>query len=301
MLRNFFCLLFFLPLLLTGCHSKTTIANNVPEREANEIVVLLASRGIIVQKTPTPAATTGGGAPKEQTWDISVPASQITDAISILNQAGLPRLKGTNLLDLFGSQGLVPSDLQDRIRYQEGLSEQLANTIRKMDGIMDADVQITLPSAEEPSKTLTASVYVKHRGVLDNPNSIIVTKIKRLVSSSLPGLTIDNVTVVLDRALYADITYPPSKENACEGKEYLSIWGVSIARDSLWAFRLIFYFFILLFFVFLALLAWMFWKFYPVLEAEGGFKILLNPTQIVPKRKGESAPQSEVITGEGEL
>jgi type III secretion protein J len=300
MLRNFFYLVLVLPLLLTGCHTNTTIANNVPEREANEIVVLLASRGIAVEKTPTPAATTGGAAPKEQTWDISVPASQITDAIAVLNQAGLPRLKGTSLLDLFGSQGLVPSDLQDRIRYQEGLSEQLANTIRKMDGVMDADVQITLPSADEPNKTLTASVYVKHRGVLDNPNSIIVTKIKRLVSSSLPGLTIDNVTVILDRALYADITYPPNKDGGCAGKEYASIWGVHVSRDSLGLFRAIFYSFIILLFIFLALLMWMFWKFYPVLEAEGGFKALLNQKQILP-RKGVSVPENENTTGEGEL
>jgi len=88
--------------------------------------------------------------------------------------------------------------MQDRIRFQEGLSQQLANTIRMMDGIVDASVQITFPQGddEEHRPPLTASVLVKHRGILDNPNSLVVTKIRRLVASSLPGLEVENVTVI---------------------------------------------------------------------------------------------------------
>lgn len=139
--RKFLFLIFITPLVFTSCQTQSTIVNSIPEREANEIVVLLNSKGIQAQKTAAPAAAIGGGT-GEKMWDITVPASQITDSLAILNQAGLPRLKGTSLLQLFGSQGLVPSDMQDRIRYQEGLSEQLATTIRKMDGIIDANVQI---------------------------------------------------------------------------------------------------------------------------------------------------------------
>lgn len=276
MTRTLLPLFLFSLFFIAGCQTNSIIVDNVTDRDANEIVVLLNSKGIKAQKIAAPRPTTGGAATSALLWNISVPASQLTDSIGILNQAGLPRLKGTTLLDLFGTSGLVPSDLQDRIRYQEGLSEQLATTIRKMEGIIDADVQITFPQPDQEQQVpLTASVYVKHRGVLDNPNSLLVTKIKRLVSSSLPGLAIDNVTVVTDRAMYTDLM--PKGDCPGEVKNYVSIWGVTVAKESAWLFRLIFYTFLILLFLMLAALVWLLWKCYPLIEREGGPRTLLEP------------------------
>ncbi len=262
--------------IFSSCSSRNTIANSVPEREANEIVVLLNSKGIQAEKVAAPVSTTAGAA-AEVVWDITVPGDQITDSLAILNQAGLPRIKGTTLLDLFGSQGLVPSDMQDKIRYQEGLSEQLATTIRKMDGIIDANVQITFPQEGETGKEMTASVYVKHRGILDNPNSLAITKIKRLVAASLPGLTPENVAVISDRALYSDITLQTPSELGQE-REYASIWGVAVAKDSAPRFRLIFYIFIIILFILAAIVAWLVWKLFPTIEKRG-IRTLYTPEQ----------------------
>lgn len=287
MRRNslFLVLSFF---LLFGCRSQTFIINSIPERDANEIIVLLASKGIPATKS---AAVSGvGGGTGDQKWDVGVPAAQVAEALSILNQAGLPRVKGTSLLDLFGTQGLVPSDMQDKIRYQEGLSEQLASTIRKMDGIIDANVQITFPQEEAEQQVLTASVYVKHRGILDNPNSLTITKIKRLVSSAIPNLTPENVSVVTDRALYADISLEPIQAIA-EEPYFVSIWSIIVAKQSSWRFRLIFYTFLLLFFVLASALSWLAWKFWLVLE-KAGWKTLLLPEQYtiegLTKKEGET-------------
>ncbi len=268
--------LLLLPLLLLfGCEGRSVVVYNVTEREANEIVVLLTSKGVLAAKTPV-AASTVGGAAKEQMWDISVPPESMTLAIAALNQAGLPRVKETTLLDLFGQQGLVPSDLQDRIRYQEGLSDQLANTIRKMDGIIDADVQISFSHTEEAPKELTASVYVKHRGVLDNPNSPLIIKIKRLVASSIPDLKIDNVTVVADRAIYAEIVYPPPGGEGTSTEEYVRVWGVQVAKKSVPLFRTLFYLFLILLFLALASLGWLLWKLFPLIEKRGGLRALFS-------------------------
>lgn len=284
-----------LMLCLISCSSKSVIVNSVPERDANEIVVLLNSKGILAEKVSSPVSTVGG-TNAEKMWDISVPGDQITDALAVLNQSGLPRVKGTSLLDLFGAQGLVPSDVQDKIRYQEGLSEQLAGTIRKMDGIIDANVQITFPTEELPSKGITASVYVKHRGILDNPNSLAITKIKRLVSSAIPGLTPDNVSVVTDRALFADISLQTPQQLEDE-RQFVSIWSVVVAKDSAPRFRLIFYAFIILLFILTCLLGWIIWKFLPLIQRKGGFRFLLNPEQY----KGGSLPlEEEESTKEGE-
>ena len=293
-MRPFFLFVFASLLFLTGCQTATTIVNDVSERDANEIIVLLAGHGIHAAKTAAPKPTTGAAA-AELRWDITVPSADITRSISVLNQAGFPRSKGTTLLDLFGTSGLVPSDLQDKIRYQEGLSEQLATTIRKMDGIIDANVQITFPQNDENNNIrLTASVYIKHRGILDNPNSLLVTKIKRLVSSSLPGLTIDNVTVVADRALYTDLT-----GNGCEeAQNFVSIWGIKVAQESSALFRVIFYLFLILLFVFVALSVWLLWKFSALLTAKG-YRSLLDPHPYVVETP--VLPVSPPPSNEGDL
>ena len=207
----------------------------------------------------------------------------------------MPRVKTTNLLDLFGSTGLVPSDLQDKIRYQEGLSEQLAGTIRKMEGVVDASVQITFAQEGAEPAPLTASVYIKHRGVLDNPNSVLVTKIKRLVSSAVPGLTIDNVTVVTDRATLSEISLEPSGFTA-EEKNVVSIWGITVAKSSAPAFRTIFYLFLIFLFIFLCLSIWLLWKFYPLIERLGP-RALITGEQFVPTQFA-AAPGAEAAAAE---
>lgn len=285
------CLLCLL-CVVAACSSQTIIVNSVSEREANELVVLLNSKGIKAVKVPSPVSTVGGGG-GEKMWDITVPPQNITESLAVLNQAGLPRTRGTTLLDLFGKSGLVPSDLQDRIRYQEGLSEQLANTIRKMDGIIDADVQFTMPSTESTTpETLTASVYVKHRGILDNPNCLLMTKIKRLVACAIPGLAQDNVCVIADRAMLSDITLPSMQEATCE-KDFLSIWGITVTKDSAPLFRFIFYLFLILLFLCLACIGWLLWKFYPLLEQYGGFKSLFRLKPLKLEEKIEIPPENK--------
>jgi len=276
--------------LMFGCSRNTTILTNVTERDANEIVVLLNAHNIAAEKVAAPTSAVGG-ATKEKMWNITAPPSQMTEALSILNQAGLPRVKGSSLLDLFGSQGLVPSDMQDRIRYQEGLSEQLANTIRMMDGIVDATVQITLPQTDDEHVPLTASVYIKHRGVLDNPNSLLVNKIKRLVSSAIPGLTIENVSVVTDRVRYTDLSFTGS--GSAQELGMVQIWGLLIARESVGSFRAIFYTFLFVILIALVIVAWLIWKLLPILQQQG-FKSLfsLEPFHKKPTVK-ETKPEEE--------
>jgi type III secretion protein J len=278
MARSIFLTLIWLVFTVVSCTTNTTIVYNIPEREANEMVVLLNSKNIPAVKITAAAPTTGGGGTAEQMWNIAVPGSQITEALAVLNHAGLPRLKGTTLLDLFGTQGLVPSDIQDKIRFQEGLSEQLATTIRKMDGIIDANVQITFPSEQLPAQKITASIYVKHRGILDNPNSLAIIKIKRLVSSAVPGLTTENVSVITDRALTSDIT-PQTVQQLEEERQYVSVWSVAVAKDSVNRFRLIFYTFIIIIFLLACALAWLIWKFLPLIQRKGGFVFLLHSEQ----------------------
>lgn len=298
--------LFFLAFsfLLTSCESQKTIVNGLDEREANEILVYLASRGLSANKIQSTGGSPGGGT-KIVLWDISVNEKDATEAMALLNQAGLPRKRSQNLLSIFSNVGLVPSERQDKIRYEAGLAEQIASVIRKIDGVLDAEVQISFPEEDplNPGKTkgkIVASVYVKHNGVLDDPNSHLITKIKRLVAASITGLDYNDVTVISDRARGSEVSnaFIPSDN---EEKSYVSIWTVVLAKESVTRFRILFFTFSFLILVMALALIWLTWKIYPLLKTHGGFKELfhLQPLKTGPEaEKKEEEPKEKVETQE---
>jgi type III secretion protein J len=261
--------------LLVGCASQETIAHGLDEREANEILVFLEGRGINAVKVQGAAEGAGGGGAVK--WDIQVSEAKRSEAMSILSQAGLPRRQGQNLLDLFKESGLVPSEIQQQIRYQSGLAEQIASIIRKMDGVIDAEVQLSFPKEDVLNPTakkgqVTASVYVKHTGVLSDPNSHLISSIKWLVAGAVPELNFDNVTVVPDLARYRDapVTGGRDDEGLRSGdKPLVSVWTIILAKESVTRFRIIFFSFFVTILVLLTLFLLLLWKVLPILHAAG--------------------------------
>ena len=265
-----FLSLLLLSLLLASCESHQAIVAGIDEREANEIIVYLASKGIAAQKVALPVSETAAAGAIAM-YNITVDANRSVDAMAILNRVGLPRRMGTNLLELFAKSGMMSSNREEEIRYQAGLAEELRNTIRKIDGVLDADVQISIPSESAalpgvtPPKT-TAAVYIKHQGILEDPNSHLEVKIKRLMAGSVNGLDFENVAVISDRSRFTDIVLSPEGEpiggKALE-QAYVSIWGVIMTKTSLARFRFIFFSFIILLLLLCAALGWAVYKFYP--------------------------------------
>lgn len=269
----FFSLCFLL--VFTGCQKSSNVVNNVNEREANEIIVFLASKGIKATKTQAVVETgTGGNA---NMWNIVVKETEMTQSMALLNQNGLPRQQGTSLLELFGAANMMTSDKEETIRYQAGLAEELKSTIRKMDGVLDVDVQIAFPSSDTvtlPGTTapkLSASVYIKHQGLFDDPNSHLEMKIKRLVAGSISELDYDKVTVVTDRARIADIDLSPAAEMLSaksSSSEYVKIWSVFMNKESAGRFRTIFIMFIMIIILFGGIIGYLIYRFYPQLQVK---------------------------------
>ncbi len=286
-------------LLLTGCEKSTPIVSNISEREANLILVLLVSKGIPSSKIKSSSGTQIGGETNVAKYQIMVRESQNIEAIAILNQNGFPTTTGINLLQLFAKKGLMSSDKEETIRYQAGLAQQLTNTILTMDGVIDAAVQLSFPPTESvPGQTqtepITASIYVKHQGVFDDPNLHLESKIKRFISGSISGLNINDVTLVTDRSRFADITLHESSETlSIQDGEYVSIWSIIMNKQSASRFRILFFFLTTLLVVLAVVLGWIFWKFYPTLKKQGGIKELLNPVPISSKRPEDKPPSAK--------
>jgi type III secretion protein J len=281
--------LLILSALLTSCESRRVIVNSLDEKEANEILVYLSTKGVDANKVATATEGAGGGN-RAALWNISVESSQANEAMALLNQVGLPRRRGQNLLGIFSNVGLVPSGMQEKVRYQAGLAEQIASTIRKIDGVLDADVQISFPD-EDPlnpnasKQNITASVYVKHSGVLDDPNAHLATRIKRLVAGSINGLNYDNVTVIGDRARFSEIPTGGFLGGSDEEKSYVNIWSIILARESVTRFRTIFFTFTIALATLLISLIWLIWKLLPLLKLIS-FKELFTLHAIQPEEIG---------------
>lgn len=269
---------------LTGCASNRTIVHGLEEREANDILVFLDNKGISATKVQVQEAAGTGG--KLVLWNIEVQETEATQAMALLNAAGLPRRPTHSLLTIFAKGGLVPSELEEKIRYQSGLGEQIGSIIRKIDGVLEADVQLSFPE-KDPLNPLaqkgkeTASVYIKHTGVLDDPNSQLIPKIKRLVAGSVQGLDYENVTVIPDRARFSEIPlHQQIGKRGFEEQDYVSIWSVVLAKESAFRFRLFFFSFTIAIFILTLLLVWVIWKFLPIIDKAGGVKQLLSFHQI---------------------
>jgi type III secretion protein J len=282
-----FSLFLLFACLLTSCESRRTIVNGLDEKEANEILVFLSTKGIDANKVQAITEGAAGGG-KGTMWNISVESSQANEAMALLNQVGLPRRRGQNLLGIFSNVGLVPSGMQEKVRYQAGLAEQIASTIRKIDGVLDADVQISFPDEDPLNPTaakqkITASVYVKHSGVLDDPNAHLITRIKRLVAGSVNGLDYDNVTVIGDRARFSEASLGGLQGSLSEeDRPYVHVWSIILAKDSLSRFRLIFFSFTISILLLILLLIWILWKIFPLLKAVGGIKKLFSFQPLQP-------------------
>jgi flagellar M-ring protein FliF len=131
-----------------------------------------------------------------ETTVVLTPAGQASTARMILAEKGLPRsgAVGNELFDKLGSLGLT-SFMQDMTRLR-ALEGELARTIQMMRGVKAARVHIVLAdegSFRRERQPSSASVVIRTDGRDDRATG---HAIRHLVASAVPGMKIDDVTVL---------------------------------------------------------------------------------------------------------
>lgn len=215
-------------LLLAGC-GQQTLYTSLPEKEVNEMVAILLTHGINCEKVSG----------KEDLWNAVVDKDLFSQAVQLLNDAGYPRDTFSSLGDTFKKSGLVSSPTEERIRFMHALSEELAETLTHIHGVVTARVHIVLPDNDPYTDKITpssAAVFISYLPQINLEDC--AREIRQLVTNSIEGLSYDKVNLSMFQAsnpseripLSHSIAKPPTKR----------ILGVSVLEASTTSFICLF-------------------------------------------------------------
>lgn len=162
----------------------TVIYSNLELKDSADVVAVLKDQKI-------PYQLRDGGT------SIAVPKERADEARLVLAQKNLP-LGGSVGWEIFNEARLGTTDFDRRIQLIRAISGELARTIKRIDAVQDARVQIVIPQTtlfEVTQVPVTASVLLQlkpgRRLTREQVNGIVT-----LVSHSVENLRPENVSIV---------------------------------------------------------------------------------------------------------
>lgn len=211
-----------LRLLLTGALLLTCIFlsacevelySDITEHEANEMMTALLAADIRSSKV----------AGAKNTWTVKVDEEQLPAAMSILEKEGLPRPKYDNIAEIFKKQGMISSPLVERAKYIYAVSQEVAQTLSELDGVLVARVHLVLSEVDEMTEKIqpaSASVFIKYLPNTGIPSR--VRDIKKFVQYSIPELGYDKISVFLFPTIVNDV------DDVAGGAVYTTVLGIKV-------------------------------------------------------------------------
>ena len=172
--------------LLAGC--KVELYAQLDEQQGNEMLALLLNNGISSSKS----------AGKDNMISLYVDEKKIPEAVEVLQRNGFPKDKFAAINDIFGNDKLIYTPFEDRARYNYGLSQEIAETLSQVDGVMAARVHLVMPEEkrrDEPTNPASAAVFVKYNPAFDL--NVHIPEIKTIVANGIADMSYENVSVAL--------------------------------------------------------------------------------------------------------
>lgn len=214
-----------LAISLCGCASRE-IASGLDEQDAQEITVVLKENGLDAQTV----RANGQDRNAAPTWSVKLKGGSESAVLAwrILEENGLPRQKVKGLAEVFSTTGMIPTASEEKARLLMALSGELSRTLKSIQGIVDARVQVVLPDnspllQSDQRNPTTASVLLKYRGAQP---PLSEDEVKKLVARGVEGLQPDNVAVVFKRI---DLVRVPQKAS----QPYMGDSQVAVAALAL--------------------------------------------------------------------
>lgn len=163
--------------------SYAPLFTNLSPTDASGIIDKLNSN-----KTPYQLAANG--------TEILVPNKDVYATRLAMSSAGLPS-SSTSSYSLLDKEGITTSDFKQHVDYQRALEGELSKTITSINGVLDAQVHLAIPQdtvfTDGTQKTTGSVLLTTSPGVTLTSGQ--VQSVVNLVSSSVPNLTPDQVSV----------------------------------------------------------------------------------------------------------
>ena len=185
------CAIAFLVLFASACRSQ--IQHGLDERDANEAVSALVSRGFDARKVPEKG--------KKPTWAIELDDEHATDALRVLTELKLPRPARTTTREVTSQSALIETPGAERLRQLEALEGDIEQMIEGMDGVASAGIELVVPAPSRPGQAplpSKASALIRaHPAALERLQQQQAA-IRALIAGSVDGLKADEVVVLID-------------------------------------------------------------------------------------------------------
>lgn len=164
--------------LQSGCSDDLELHRGLSEQAANAVVAELDSKGIAASKHEG-----------KEGYTVVISFADFSDAVKVLQSAGLPSQAYSSLGEVFRKEGIISSPLEERARYIFALSQELEFTLSQIDGVVMARVHIVLPERIAPGEQIqpaSAAVFIKHNRHVNT--EALRLSIKKMIASGIPGM-----------------------------------------------------------------------------------------------------------------
>ncbi|MDR1111004.1 MAG: type III secretion inner membrane ring lipoprotein SctJ [Deltaproteobacteria bacterium] len=200
---------------LTAC--QVEVYGGLNETEANLMLATLLERGVGTEKKSM----------GKNGFTVLVDEKDLVRSLEILRTNGLPQERYKTLGDVFSGQGMISSPVEEQARLSFAISQELADTFSKIDGVITARVHVVLGQHDQVSGQTnkpSAAIFLRHNQ--DSQVENMVAKIKEICATAVPGLEYEKVSVMLV-PVRDDVLIPPPSAQAGLGERYSHIWTVA--------------------------------------------------------------------------
>ena len=195
---------------------KVELHRALSETEANQMLALLLVSGLQADKRADTAGMT-----------VRIERGDFVRGVEVLRQHGLPRQKRASVEDVFPPGQLVSSPVQEQAKLTYLKEQRLERMLAALDGVMVAEVsiaQVPVDSAGRSTLPPGVAVFVKYSPEVNMTQRM--TDIRSLVHDSVPGVTPERISIVLQPS---DYRLPRAAVNASSGAQ-----AEAAAKDGRW-------------------------------------------------------------------
>ncbi|WP_261641803.1 type III secretion system inner membrane ring lipoprotein SctJ [Erwinia mallotivora] len=204
---------------LSACNDDALL-NNLTQEQANQVLAVLQQHNIAAKKNGT----------LKLGYSVSINRSDMTAALSILNQYQLPWAPDVQISQAFPESSLVASPNAEQARVLSLQEQRLEQTLRIIAEVVSARVHISYPPFDNVSGNKKVAshvgVLISYKGEIDE--NMFISRIKSLIKNSVSDVRYENISIALFPAPAIQYAAPTKIPASLPG-----IWTLLLAAIAL--------------------------------------------------------------------